>query len=84
VTKPEKGEECEACGHPTKKLTFWEGQGHAGTGAKTGDEVPWTLRSKWLCRLCSSGLAFEVHQGQVSHGLVQALNIMLETLEKRR
>lgn len=83
MKKPKKPIECDACGFGTKRLVFWEGQGHAGTGDKTSEDVPWILRSKWLCRLCSTGVGFEVQQGRVNHGIVQAMNVILEALEPR-
>jgi hypothetical protein len=80
VRKP-KPEECDCCGFGTRKLKFWEGRAADGSD---DENTPWTLRSKWLCRFCETGLGFEVQRGRVNHGIPQAFNVLLEALEKMK
>jgi hypothetical protein len=76
VKRHEKPEECEGCGWPTKQLEFH------GSGRGTEDEgMPFTQADHWFCRVCSSGMAFEVHQGRVSHAIAQAFNVLLERID---
>jgi rubredoxin len=76
---PAKPAGCETCGYETEALVFLQGQGRADG---TRDEVPWTLDSHWLCRLCAVA-AYEVHRRQIEPGIVRMLNVMLEALERR-
>lgn len=77
--KPEKSQECDGCGFGTKLLKFVPSRD--GRGADHED-TPWSMRARWLCRLCYTGLGFEVQQGRVNHGIVQALNVIMERLDR--